>query len=230
MNIGEFIRKKRKEKKLTLKQLADEIGLSQTYLSQIELGDRKASPEIIKKLAKVFNLPHLYLMEKAGYTGKTDRMENLRAQLLSLQEEKMKHNIHSAQIAVGLTRSDLSEEDRKYGEKISDNTNLAIQRLNEAIKETQNYIGALEALENGLDLSRELNKNFGGFGNLEEIPIEEIKSTLEKSGYPVKVSNQSQTDLETFFNSAQEITINGKILTDEEKQKALQILKLTFDK
>ena len=229
MNIGEFIRRKRKEKKLTLKQLADEIGLSQTYLSQIELGDRKASPEIIKKLAKVFNLPHLYLMEKAGYTGKTDRMENLRAQLLSLQEEKMKHNIRSAQIAVGLTRGDLSEVDRKYGEKISNDTNLAIQRLDEAIKETQNYIGALEALEKGLDLSRELNKNFGGFGNPEEIPTEEIKSTLENSGY-LKELNQSQTDLETFFNSAQELTINGKILTDEEKQKALQILKLTFDK
>lgn len=230
MNIGEFIRKKRKERKLTLKQLADEIGLSQTYLSQIELGDRKASPEIIKKLSNVFNLPHLYLMEKAGYTEKTDKLENSRAQLLSLQEEKLKHNIRYSQIAVWLTGSDLSEEQRIHGEKALKESNLAIQGLDEAIKEAQNFIANLEIMEKGLDISRELNKKFGGFGNLEDISLEEINKTLEKNSHEVYKNGTTRIALETIFNSTQEIAINNKVLSNEEKQKALQILKLTFDK
>lgn len=77
MNIGEFLRKKRKEKKLTLKQLADGIGLSQTYLSQIELGDRNASSDILEKISQKLDTPYIELMEIAGYWKKSDIEEHL---------------------------------------------------------------------------------------------------------------------------------------------------------
>lgn len=68
MKVGEYIRKKRKESGLTLKQLAEKIELSYTYLSQIELGDRTASPEILKKIAEhTSNAPYEILLELGGY-------------------------------------------------------------------------------------------------------------------------------------------------------------------
>lgn len=67
MKIGEFIRSKRKEQKLTLKQLAEKIGLSHTYLSQIELGDRNVSPDMLEKVSIALDVPYIDLMAKAGY-------------------------------------------------------------------------------------------------------------------------------------------------------------------
>jgi len=94
MEIGEFIREKRKEKKLTLKQLATKIELSYTYLSQIELGDRNASPEILEKIAKVLDVPHFDLMKKAGYVHEKEGLEKVVSEYCSLLKEIDNLDLH----------------------------------------------------------------------------------------------------------------------------------------
>lgn len=230
MNVGGYIRDKRKEKKLTLKQLANDIGLSYTYLSQIELGDRNASPEILEKIAKALDVPHRFLMEKAGHAKESDRLEILQTQLLSLQEAKNLHNAQLDTVTRELSRSDLDKNIRKHLEKVFDERTSEIQRIDKAIEEVNTLIRNSEQFNKGLSLSKELNNKFGSWGNSEDIPLGEIKKTLEDNGYTLKKNTQQKTELETLFNSTQAITINGKTLTDDEKQKALQILKLTFDK
>lgn len=70
--VGEEIRRLRKENGMTLKQLANNIDLSHTYLSQIELGDRNVSLEMLSKLASVLEVSKLHLYKAAGLLNETD--------------------------------------------------------------------------------------------------------------------------------------------------------------
>ena len=59
MNIGIAIKKLRKEcvPKLTQAEYAKRIGITQTYLSQIERGHKKPRIEVIEKIAQEFEIP-----------------------------------------------------------------------------------------------------------------------------------------------------------------------------
>ena len=66
--LGDYLRTLRKNKKLTLVEMAVRLGLSQPYLSQIENGKREApKPELLKKIADLLNEDFLELMVKAGH-------------------------------------------------------------------------------------------------------------------------------------------------------------------
>ncbi|WP_339233915.1 helix-turn-helix domain-containing protein [Oceanobacillus sp. FSL W7-1281] len=68
MKFSEYITMKRKEKNLSVRQLALYSEVSPGYLSQIENEKRSTpTPDIIKKLAKGLKVPYSELMEVAGY-------------------------------------------------------------------------------------------------------------------------------------------------------------------
>ena len=50
--IGDYIRQQREQAKISLRQLADQAGVSNPYLSQIERGLRKPSADILQQIAK----------------------------------------------------------------------------------------------------------------------------------------------------------------------------------
>lgn len=57
MNFGEYISQKRKEKNFTIRELADKLDISFTYLSDVEKGRSKAfKQEILKKIIEVLQL------------------------------------------------------------------------------------------------------------------------------------------------------------------------------
>ncbi|GFR35457.1 helix-turn-helix domain-containing protein [Thermobrachium celere] len=57
MELGELIRRKREEKKMTLKDLSEMVGISQTYLYFLEKGERKSpSAAIVQKLVEVLEI------------------------------------------------------------------------------------------------------------------------------------------------------------------------------
>ena len=88
--FGKFIRKKRKDKNITLVQLAKKTGLSQPYLSQIENGKRDTSRvDIINKIASALEIDSTELMVKAGSVpGYAHEFENLIKEEKKLVEEK----------------------------------------------------------------------------------------------------------------------------------------------
>lgn len=53
MKFGEKVRELREIKDLSLRDLAEKIGCSAAFLSDVELGRRHPSDELFKKLAKV---------------------------------------------------------------------------------------------------------------------------------------------------------------------------------
>ncbi|MEV0152770.1 helix-turn-helix transcriptional regulator [Micromonospora sp. NPDC050686] len=62
-DVGGFIRDLRRNAKISLRQLADQAGVSNPYLSQIERGLRKPSAEVLQQLASALRVstPAMYL-------------------------------------------------------------------------------------------------------------------------------------------------------------------------
>lgn len=57
MNIGQSVKKLRKERDLRQGQLAESIGITQTYLSQIESGKKTANTSVLVKISEYFEIP-----------------------------------------------------------------------------------------------------------------------------------------------------------------------------
>ncbi|MEJ7629393.1 MAG: helix-turn-helix transcriptional regulator [Nocardioidaceae bacterium] len=65
-SLGEFLKEQRRGARLTLRQLADQTGVSNPYLSQIERGLRKPSAEVLQQLAKGLRISAETLYMRAG--------------------------------------------------------------------------------------------------------------------------------------------------------------------
>ena len=71
--IGEFIRRKRKEAKMTLKQVSEGAGISFPYLSTLETGKREnPSAEVLNNIAGVLGIQPVEILTVAGYLAPTD--------------------------------------------------------------------------------------------------------------------------------------------------------------
>jgi transcriptional regulator with XRE-family HTH domain len=67
-NFGHYLKEMRTSRRLSLHDVEKACGVSNPYLSQLERGDRPPpSPEILKKLARAFQVPVRELFLKAGY-------------------------------------------------------------------------------------------------------------------------------------------------------------------
>ena len=62
MKLGEYLRGQREAKGLSVRHLADRLGLESSYVSKIEHGDRVPSEQVLIALAGIFSVnPHLLL-------------------------------------------------------------------------------------------------------------------------------------------------------------------------
>ncbi|MGH8777168.1 MAG: helix-turn-helix domain-containing protein [Jiangellaceae bacterium] len=64
--LGDFLREQRAHAQLSLRQLADQAGVSNPYLSQIERGIRKPSAEVLQQIAKALRISAEALYVRAG--------------------------------------------------------------------------------------------------------------------------------------------------------------------
>jgi transcriptional regulator with XRE-family HTH domain len=71
-DVGGFIRDLRRNARISLRQLAEQAGVSNPYLSQIERGLRKPSAEVLAQLASALRIstPLMYL--RAGLLDAKD--------------------------------------------------------------------------------------------------------------------------------------------------------------
>ncbi len=78
-DIGGFIRDLRRNARISLRQLADQAGVSNPYLSQIERGLRRPSAEVLQQLASALRVstPLMYL--RAGLLDGKEGHEVLEA-------------------------------------------------------------------------------------------------------------------------------------------------------
>ena len=65
-SLGEYIAAQRRAAELSLRQLAEQTGVSNPYLSQIERGLRRPSAEVLQQLAKALRVSAETLYVRAG--------------------------------------------------------------------------------------------------------------------------------------------------------------------
>jgi len=65
-NLGDYLREQRVSAQLSLRQLAEQAGVSNPYLSQIERGLRRPSAEVLQQLAKALRISAETLYVRAG--------------------------------------------------------------------------------------------------------------------------------------------------------------------
>jgi len=82
-SIGDYIRQQREQAKISLRQLADQAGVSNPYLSQIERGLRKPSAEILQQIAKGLRISAEALYVQAGILEDRPGDSGVRAALLT---------------------------------------------------------------------------------------------------------------------------------------------------
>ena len=70
--LGEFIAAQRRSAQLSLRQLAEQTGISNPYLSQIERGLRRPSAEVLQQLSKALRVSAESLYVRAGILDPDD--------------------------------------------------------------------------------------------------------------------------------------------------------------
>ena len=65
-SLGDYLKEQRLSAQLSLRQLADQVGVSNPYLSQIERGLRKPSAEVLQQLARALRVSAEQLYVRAG--------------------------------------------------------------------------------------------------------------------------------------------------------------------
>lgn len=75
-SLGEFIAARRRAAELSLRQLAEQTGVSNPYLSQIERGLRKPSAEVLQQLAAALRVSAETLYVRAGILDPRDHANN----------------------------------------------------------------------------------------------------------------------------------------------------------
>ena len=80
--LGYYIKNKRLQKNIGLREMADILNISPAYLSNLEAGKHSmTNPLLLKKISKVLNIDHLKLFKIIGYTYKD--MSDLKKELMN---------------------------------------------------------------------------------------------------------------------------------------------------
>ena len=70
--LGDYLKEQRLLARLSLRQLADQAGVSNPYLSQIERGLRRPSAEVLQQIAKALRISAEQLYIRAGIISPED--------------------------------------------------------------------------------------------------------------------------------------------------------------
>ena len=70
--LGDYLKEQRVGAQLSLRQLAEQAGVSNPYLSQIERGLRKPSAEVLQQIAKALRISAEQLYIRAGILSPED--------------------------------------------------------------------------------------------------------------------------------------------------------------
>src|ERR1700731_302825 len=82
-SIGDYIRQQREQAKISLRQLAEQAGVSNPYLSQVERGLRKPSADILQQIAKGLRISAEALYVQAGILEDRPGDSGVRSSLLT---------------------------------------------------------------------------------------------------------------------------------------------------
>jgi transcriptional regulator with XRE-family HTH domain len=86
--LGDYIRRQRELQELSLRQLADLVGISNPYLSQIERGLREPSEKVLDAIARSLELSADGLYEQGGRRRGEDDDEDEPAVVAAIRADR----------------------------------------------------------------------------------------------------------------------------------------------
>jgi transcriptional regulator with XRE-family HTH domain len=85
--IGERLRKIRKEKALTQKELSKRVGIDYSYIGKIERGEQLPSIKMLIRLSEILSIPIGYFFQEESLIG---LLEHLPEELVDIARDKKK--------------------------------------------------------------------------------------------------------------------------------------------
>lgn len=246
VEFGEYLKKLRKNKGLTMKQFGESVDLSQPYLSQIESGQRGIpSPDILKKLSEGLGVEYTKLMEEAGYIEEPptdlERIDNMiqvvqsKLRLCLEQKEAIIHEFGK------LARDDEVNDPEEFKRLISirNNNDKFIDAWENSLNEFLKLRAIVEKKQVVENLTMTIHDLINPKVELEfetpdlskmKIPQPTNKDTNLPYAFESFLKNtHEKVYIENLFSTENELYLNGKRLSDKEKERAIQILNLAFD-
>lgn len=87
--IGKRVKKARNEKGLTQERFAEELGVSVSFVSQVESGEKKFNLSRISEVSQILERPITYFVD--GYEGKSaDDLEEVVNLLKRMSDKQLK--------------------------------------------------------------------------------------------------------------------------------------------
>ncbi len=150
--LGQRIMAYRKKMNLTMQQLADQLGISESYISFIESGHRSPSRKLIKKLIHFFypqGNPHLLdeWLVLAGFSPESPQTLMQLQQAQSVLEAQIHVNPSDLRAQFGLIRNLIKNEQLDQARQ---QIQLCLQLFHGSV-EVQSLIGSLELAKGNFD-------------------------------------------------------------------------------
>jgi transcriptional regulator with XRE-family HTH domain len=118
-SLGDYLKEQRVASRLSLRQLAEQAGVSNPYLSQIERGLRKPSAEVLQQIAKALRISaeQLYIRagilspedEVGGPTGSTVELAVLSDSGLTERQKQSLLDVYSSFLAMNAAANPVAE-------------------------------------------------------------------------------------------------------------------------
>lgn len=122
--LGGYLREQRVNAQLSLRQLAEQAGVSNPYLSQIERGLRRPSAEVLQQLAKALRISAEQVYVQAGILNPDD--DQVRSvELAVLADPVLTERQKQALLAVYQSFRAESANDEQHAETVDGLSNVA---------------------------------------------------------------------------------------------------------
>lgn len=226
ISFGQYLKKLRKEQKITLHELGRRVGITHSYISQIENGKKGIpSPHLIKSFSDELGVPYFDLLLEAGYIDEEIyEVNQLNRNLVKrhFSQSFPNSNTHSNMLLLEQLinyyqrnkKNELFQIGNEHGRSILDfmNSELCLD-YNETIIET---FDALSNFINTYDFSETLMQR--------NLLVESVvNSTLEVIGLDILYNWSIEDFVKLKFSK-----LNQQTLSDDDRSRILDMLKLMF--
>ena len=138
-SIGDYIREQREQARISMRQLAQQAGVSNPYLSQIERGLRKPSADILQQIAKGLRISAEALYVQAGILEDRPADSGVRSALLADPElsERQKQVLIEIYESFRKENTAAAEAQRAQADEAADDTKASTSPWSDATAEAQ---------------------------------------------------------------------------------------------
>lgn len=188
--IGGRIRKARVGRKLTTRELAAEVGVSQNYLSVVERNDKQASPALLQKIAEFTGVSFTWLKNGKSVVEEAAKFNDARLLLTLIMQQNptVTKETVAAVLAVNLeTVDEILSGTVEYDPQWESGLSNLVQRMDLPV--VRKKVQALDAL---FQLEEDKKAGIELFWTLRKFLSKKFRGSFRFAGQPVKIKGNPE--------------------------------------